>query len=82
MLLPTLFTLVILVATVSISDVASVKSAATVLTAAMFAPTVLIELFPEPVLIASVTRPKSSENVTCPATVLIAWIVEALGVIA
>ena len=61
-----------LVATVSISDTVSFKSAATVLTFAMLAPTVLIELLPEPVLTASVINPKSSEYVMCPATVLIA----------
>ena len=52
---------------------------AVVLTLAIAAPTVLIELLPEPVLTASVINPKSSEYVTCPATVLIAEIVDAIG---
>ena len=80
MLVPTLFTFAMLVATVSISDVPSFRSSATVVIFAMFvavvfilamlAPTVFTELLPDPVLTAVVIRPKSSVNVICPATIL------------
>ena len=59
-----------LVATVSISDVPSFRSSATVVIFAMFvavvfilamlAPTVFTELLPDPVLTALVIRPRSS----------------------